>query len=147
MVELWNIGHEKWIDVGGLISDQCDLKLEWTSFLQTHHSIIPIFQYSKPSCFTNLSQLKWLGRKVSFSVINEQREGVNLPLLVLFRLYYFKRPSRLNIFSQSLAMVSMASLAVPLPPTTYSCQFRWQISNSSAYSGTAQKSLTINMVS
>ena len=59
--------------------------------------------------------------------------------------HYFVRPYFLKVVSQSFANPLAASSAVPLPPTMNACQRLLAAVSSSAYSGTAQKSFTMNI--
>src|SRR5688572_5891823 len=59
--------------------------------------------------------------------------------------YFFVRPYFLNVASQSLARPLSASSAVPRPPTTNGCHRLLAAVSNSAYSGTPQKSLTMNI--
>src|SRR2546421_5578078 len=58
---------------------------------------------------------------------------------------YLYRPYFLKIATQSFARLFCASSAVPLPPTTKGCQRLLAAVSNSAYSGTAQKSFTMNI--
>lgn len=48
-----------------------------------------------------------------------QGKGEPFPYFVILWTLYFKRPCFLKMISQSVAILSMASLAVPLPSTIY----------------------------